>query len=166
MNLTAEFKVTHPSFIGIKLIYAQSKVKTNDQITLYFNNFLRLREKFPQYVVGFDLVGQEVIYSTNWKAMHETQLYYVDTLFKRFHGRHHIHFISLVDTVYHETTLTKCQCDFFVLISFQDTAPRLFSYLQQFSKIPNPMKLYFLHAGETNWFGSVDENLVMAIFHR
>lgn len=61
MEVTEEFKREHPLFIGSKIIYAKVKFATNDNIGTYFDIFRQLQEKFPQFVVGFDLVGQEVI---------------------------------------------------------------------------------------------------------
>lgn len=47
---------------------------------------------------------------------------------------------------------------------FQDIAPSLLSYIQHILNMPNDIKLFF-HAGETNWYGSIDENLVRIIFY-
>lgn len=61
MNVTEEFKREHPLFIGTKLIYSKPKGVPSEEIEKYFQNFRELHEKFPQFVVGFDLVGQEVM---------------------------------------------------------------------------------------------------------
>lgn len=58
-----------------------------------------LQRKFPEYIAGFDLVGQE------------------------------------------------------------DTAPNLVGLAEHLLRIPEDIQ-FFYHAGETNWFGSIDENLV------
>lgn len=100
-----EFKSENPSFIGGKYIYAPSKMTTNDTFASYFEAILRLHKKFPNFVVGFDLVGQE------------------------------------------------------------DPSPPLVSFAEQILQLPDDIKFYF-HAGETNWYGSVDENVVcLLLFH-
>lgn len=48
----------------------------------------------------------------------------------------------------------------FDLVGEEDKAPTLLSFAEPILNLPNEIKLFF-HAGETNWFGSVDENLVI-----
>lgn len=97
-----EFKQENPSFIGSKIIYAPLKQTSNETAATYFDVVLRLHAKFPQFLAGFDLVGQE------------------------------------------------------------DTAPELVSFAEHILQLPEDINLFF-HAGETNWYGSVDENLVIAV---
>lgn len=97
-----EFKRENPSFIGSKFIYAPIKSVPNKTATTYFDIVRRLHTKFPQFLAGFDLVGQE------------------------------------------------------------DTAPGLVSFAEHILQLPDDIRFFF-HAGETNWFGSVDENLVIVI---
>lgn len=102
-----EFKRDNPSFIGSKFIFAPLKSVSNETASTYFETVQRLYTKFPQFLAGFDLVGQE------------------------------------------------------------DPAPRLVSFAEHILQLPNEIQFFF-HAGETNWFGSVDENLVIndsATFH-
>lgn len=61
MDLTEEFKREHPLFIGSKIIYTTSKVRKTEEIGKYFEIFRQLQKDFPHFVVGFDLVGQEVM---------------------------------------------------------------------------------------------------------
>lgn len=63
MDVTEKFKREHPLFVGSKAIYAKTKVPKDEIIAAYFDTFRRLHKKFPQFVVGFDLVGHEVMYS-------------------------------------------------------------------------------------------------------
>lgn len=49
----------------------------------------------------------------------------------------------------------------FDLIGQEDKAPSLLSFAQKILNLPKELKLLF-HAGETNWWGSVDENLVIS----
>lgn len=100
-----EFKKEHPEFIGSKFIYAAKKQATNETIQSCFETIRRWHKKFPTFLAGFDLVGQE------------------------------------------------------------DRAPKLVSFAEHILKLPSEIKLFF-HAGETNWFGGIDENLVRTnIFH-
>lgn len=62
VNITEEFKREHPLFIGTKLIYSKPKDVPFEEIANYFEVFRGLHEKFPEFVVGFDLVAQEVIF--------------------------------------------------------------------------------------------------------
>lgn len=94
-----EFKSENPSFIGGKYIYAPIKVGTKETIATYFEVMCRLYKKFPNFLAGFDLVGQE------------------------------------------------------------DLSPPLTTFAEQILQLPDDIKFFF-HAGETNWYGSIDENLV------
>lgn len=98
LEALVEFKQEHPDFVGSKVIFAIRKLSV-EQIAQYFETARRLKEKFPDFVAGFDMVGQE------------------------------------------------------------DKAPMLVQYAEHILQLPSEMKLYF-HAGETNWFGGVDENMV------
>lgn len=95
IEATEEFKRENPLFIGSKVIYAPLKAVTKSKIEYYIEVVRKLHAKYPQFLAGFDLVGQE------------------------------------------------------------DTVPGIFTFVEQILK-------FFFHAGETNWFGSIDENLVLA----
>lgn len=95
-----EFKRENPSFIGGKYIYAPRKKAVDES---NFAILCRLSEEFPDFVAGFDLVGEE------------------------------------------------------------DLSPPLVSFAERILQLPDGMKFFF-HAGETNWYGSTDENLVSFIF--
>lgn len=95
-----EFKHENPSFIGSKFIYAPIKEVPNETAATYFDIVRRLHTKYPQFLAGFDLVGQE------------------------------------------------------------DTSPGLVSFAEHILALPDDIRFFF-HAGETNWFGSIDENLVI-----
>lgn len=104
MQTVDEFKRDNPLFIGSKMIYAPGKKAANQTVANYFDNVRLLHDKYPQFLVGFDLVGQE------------------------------------------------------------DISPGLFSFAEEILKLPTDLKFFF-HAGETNWYGSVDENLVISILN-
>lgn len=100
INGLEEFKNENPSFIGSKLIYCGGKFGSNESTSFYFDAVRRLYAKFPQFVAGFDLAGQE------------------------------------------------------------DKAIPLVKFAEQILQLPKEINLYF-HAGETSWFGSTDENVVI-----
>lgn len=100
VDVLKQFKLENPEFIGSKFIFAPLKAVPEPVFEEYFRTVVKLHEQFPDFVAGFDLVGQE------------------------------------------------------------DTARNLTSVAEMVLQLPEDLKFCF-HAGETNWFGSVDENLVI-----
>ncbi|XP_015037138.2 adenosine deaminase 2 isoform X1 [Drosophila pseudoobscura] len=101
--LNEKFVRLHPDFLGIKLIYAVYRGHDVDKISEIFEEFRQLHKAFPNFVVGFDLVGQE------------------------------------------------------------DNGKPLYALLPALRDLPRTAH-FFLHAGETNWFGaSTDINLLDAL---
>lgn len=58
-KLTNRFKKEHPDFVGAKLIYAPIRSCNRKQVKEYIKIMLELKELYPNFVAGFDLVGQE-----------------------------------------------------------------------------------------------------------
>lgn len=58
-RITDEFKAEHPGFAGTKFIYAPLRLVDNQTVDQYISLAERLHTKYGDYVVGFDLVGQE-----------------------------------------------------------------------------------------------------------
>lgn len=56
---TEQFKASHPDFIGVKFIYAPGRYASDDEFQTLLDTTNRLHEKFPNFLAGFDLVGQE-----------------------------------------------------------------------------------------------------------
>ncbi|XP_046482153.1 adenosine deaminase 2 isoform X1 [Neodiprion pinetum] len=56
---TERFVKDHPDFIGTRLIYAPLRNANDRQMDDYLTTFAALRKEFPDFVIGFDLVGQE-----------------------------------------------------------------------------------------------------------
>lgn len=96
---TMEFKEKNPTFIGAKIIYAPVRVVADDKIPELMQKVRNLHEKFPTFLAGFDLVGQE------------------------------------------------------------DKGRPLIDFSKEILKLPSTINFYF-HAGETNWNGLTDDNLV------
>uniref|UniRef100_A0A182N9D8 Adenosine deaminase n=1 Tax=Anopheles dirus TaxID=7168 RepID=A0A182N9D8_9DIPT len=97
-----KFLRTHPKFMGVKFIYAPLKFCDDATFDGYLELVQKLKQRFPDFIAGFDLVGQEDL------------------------GRPH--------TDFNERLL----------------------------RLP-PTINFFFHAGETNWIGRRDENLIDAI---
>lgn len=108
VDVLADFQSANPEFIGSKFVYAPLKAVPNATFEVYATVMRELSSQFPDFVAGFDLVGQE------------------------------------------------------------DTGRTLISFAEYLLELPDSVRFFF-HAGETNWYGSVDENLVrmlMACFGR
>ncbi|XP_046483086.1 adenosine deaminase 2-like isoform X1 [Neodiprion pinetum] len=60
-NTTDRFIRDHPDFVGARLIFAprRSDSEAKEQIKQYFVTFAAVQKAFPDFVVGFDIVGQE-----------------------------------------------------------------------------------------------------------
>ncbi|CAH1735729.1 unnamed protein product [Chironomus riparius] len=59
LKLVDDFKQDHPLFIGVKVIIAILRDYDEHAFDEKVERFLDLRKKYPDLVVGFDLVGQE-----------------------------------------------------------------------------------------------------------
>uniref|UniRef100_A0A7G3AB65 Adenosine deaminase n=1 Tax=Lutzomyia longipalpis TaxID=7200 RepID=A0A7G3AB65_LUTLO len=101
-DATKEFKKQNPTFIGAKIIYAPVRVVDDAGIPALMAKVRELHEKFPDFMAGFDLVGQE------------------------------------------------------------DKGRPLIAFSREILKLPNSIDFYF-HAGETNWDGMTDDNLIDAV---
>ncbi|BFF99499.1 adenosine deaminase 2 [Drosophila madeirensis] len=53
------FKASHPDFIGSKLIYAPLRGVEPKVVEEYVKTAVELNKEFPNFMIGFDLVGQE-----------------------------------------------------------------------------------------------------------
>lgn len=102
-DLSEKFKKEHPDFVGVKFIYAPIRAADDATFDGYLLEAENLHKKFPTFVAGFDLVGQEDL------------------------GR--------------------------PLTDFNERLLKLSSSIQ-----------FFFHAGETNWNGMTDDNMVSVIF--
>uniref|UniRef100_A0A182MQK5 Adenosine deaminase n=1 Tax=Anopheles culicifacies TaxID=139723 RepID=A0A182MQK5_9DIPT len=58
-TITEEFKASNPRFIGTKFIYAPLRFADSQTVDQYLSLAKRLHHQYGDYVVGFDLVGQE-----------------------------------------------------------------------------------------------------------
>ncbi|EDX13038.1 adenosine deaminase 2 [Drosophila simulans] len=101
-RIVEEFKAKHHDFIGVKVIYAKRNRASEEEMLRRITTFKQLHHAKPNFVIGFDLIGQE------------------------------------------------------------DTGDPLNRYINQLSDLPSTAN-YFFHAGETNWNGRTDWNMMDAI---
>lgn len=59
VDVLKEFKATHTDFVGAKFIYAPVRLADDESFDKYLPILTKLMKTFPDFVVGFDLVGQE-----------------------------------------------------------------------------------------------------------
>ena len=58
-NTLDKFMANNPGFIGSKFIYAPSRRADNARLDNYIKLAIELKQKYPDFFAGFDLVGQE-----------------------------------------------------------------------------------------------------------
>ncbi|KAH0949286.1 hypothetical protein HN011_003508 [Eciton burchellii] len=58
-NVIDRFVKDHPDFIGAKLIYAPVRAVDARTVDHYLETMTQLKRIYPEFVIGFDLVGQE-----------------------------------------------------------------------------------------------------------
>lgn len=54
-----DFKQGHPNFIGAKFIYGPNRKVNDSTFSEYMRTVVELQKQFPNFLAGFDLVGQE-----------------------------------------------------------------------------------------------------------
>lgn len=59
LQLVDDFKKEHPLFLGIKVILAINRNSDSSSVESKMQRFVDLQKKYPNFIVGFDLVGQE-----------------------------------------------------------------------------------------------------------
>lgn len=100
--------------------------------------YLEVLEEFKRENPLF--IGSKLVYAPPKPVSKETIAHYFETV-RRLHSNYSTFLVG------------------FDLVGQEDTAPVLLSFAQQILQLPPDLKFFF-HAGETKWFGSVDENLV------
>ncbi|XP_001996022.2 adenosine deaminase 2 isoform X2 [Drosophila grimshawi] len=101
-RIVEEFKAKHQDFVGLKVIYAKRNRASEEKMAENIRTFKQLHSAKPNFIIGFDMIGQE------------------------------------------------------------DTGDMLRKYVNELSDLPNTAN-YFFHAGETNWYGRTDWNMMDAI---
>lgn len=59
IDIVHEFKAKHPNFLGIKVIFATNGKTTINSIKAQFEVFKKWHALYPDFIIGFDIVGQE-----------------------------------------------------------------------------------------------------------
>uniref|UniRef100_A0A1A9WDK1 Adenosine deaminase n=1 Tax=Glossina brevipalpis TaxID=37001 RepID=A0A1A9WDK1_9MUSC len=101
-KIVESFKVKHPDFLGLKVIYAKRNKATVDEMAQRITTFKQLHHAKPNFIIGFDLIGQE------------------------------------------------------------DMGDPLHKFSNELTDLPSTANFFF-HAGETNWYGKTDWNIMDAL---
>jgi adenosine deaminase CECR1 len=59
LQLVDDFKKEHPLFLGMKVILAVARNSDSSSVEAKMQQFVELQEKYPNFLIGFDLVGHE-----------------------------------------------------------------------------------------------------------
>ncbi|XP_037953887.1 adenosine deaminase 2 [Teleopsis dalmanni] len=59
LNVIEQFRYQHPRFLGIKIIYSTNRNVDRNRMREQFDKFKQLHSAYSNFIVGFDLVGQE-----------------------------------------------------------------------------------------------------------
>lgn len=59
IDVLKDFKSKHPDFVGSRFIYAPMRAVNDETFNTYLPIMLKLQKNFPEFIAGFDLVGQE-----------------------------------------------------------------------------------------------------------
>nr|XP_014089991.1 adenosine deaminase 2 isoform X2 [Bactrocera oleae]XP_014089992.1 adenosine deaminase 2 isoform X2 [Bactrocera oleae]XP_036224242.1 adenosine deaminase 2 isoform X2 [Bactrocera oleae]XP_036224257.1 adenosine deaminase 2 isoform X2 [Bactrocera oleae] len=59
MALVEEFKQSHLGFYGLKVIYVAHRGSDETEIFKAFQTFKDFHERYPDFIIGFDLIGHE-----------------------------------------------------------------------------------------------------------
>lgn len=59
VDVLKEFKSKHPDFIGSRFMYGPMRSVDDEVFNSYLPIMLKLQNNFPEFIAGFDLVGQE-----------------------------------------------------------------------------------------------------------
>lgn len=65
VDVLKDFKKTHPDFTGSKFIYAPLRSVNDETFNTYLPILQKLQRNFPEFIAGFDVVGQEDLGSEN-----------------------------------------------------------------------------------------------------
>lgn len=100
--------------------------------------YVEALEEFKRENPGF--IGSKIIYAPVKSVPNDTAQNYFRVI-PRLHARFPNFFAG------------------FDLVGQEDVSPRILDFIENLLQVPKEINFY-MHAGETNWFGSTDENLV------
>ncbi|KAK2832502.1 hypothetical protein Q7C36_015964 [Tachysurus vachellii] len=58
-NLTEQFKLDHPDFIGMRIIVSVHRIQNLSMIKQAVKDTIKMQKYYPEIIAGFDLVGRE-----------------------------------------------------------------------------------------------------------
>ncbi|XP_060759495.1 adenosine deaminase 2-A-like [Neoarius graeffei] len=58
-NVTEQFTLEYPDFIGIRLIYSVDRLQNLSMVKIAVRDTIEMQKRYPEIIAGFDLVGQE-----------------------------------------------------------------------------------------------------------
>ncbi|XP_060758822.1 adenosine deaminase 2-A-like isoform X1 [Neoarius graeffei] len=58
-NVTEQFTLEYPDFIGIRLIYSVDRSQNLSMVKIAVRDTIEMQKRYPEIIAGFDLVGQE-----------------------------------------------------------------------------------------------------------
>uniref|UniRef100_A0AAR2JXZ4 adenosine deaminase n=1 Tax=Pygocentrus nattereri TaxID=42514 RepID=A0AAR2JXZ4_PYGNA len=65
-NITEQFRLEHPDFIGIRIIVTVHRELSLSQVKQTISDTIELQKRYPEIIAGFDLVGREDTGKSIW----------------------------------------------------------------------------------------------------
>ncbi|KAM9467350.1 adenosine deaminase 2-A isoform 2-T2 [Clarias gariepinus] len=65
-NVTEQFKLEHPDFIGIRIIVSAQRSQNLSKIKNAVKDTIEMQKRYPEIIAGFDLVGHEDAGNSIW----------------------------------------------------------------------------------------------------
>ncbi|XP_055680029.1 adenosine deaminase 2-like [Lutzomyia longipalpis] len=69
IEVIEDFKKDHPNFFGAKAIFTGNRNRLAEGSERDIKVFMILKERFPNFIVGFDIAAQEKIHNTNLESI-------------------------------------------------------------------------------------------------
>ena len=79
LHLLERFMEQHPEFIGHRRIFQASRPVEPDEINATLRHALHLHQKYPEHIIGFDLVGEEDVGNSHLFFLHTFLSLYDET---------------------------------------------------------------------------------------
>ncbi|TSZ83221.1 Adenosine deaminase 2-A [Bagarius yarrelli] len=58
-NITEQFRLEHPDFIGIRIIISVHRIQNVSKVKQAVKDTIEMQKQYPEIIAGFDLVGRE-----------------------------------------------------------------------------------------------------------
>ncbi|XP_060758831.1 adenosine deaminase 2-A-like isoform X1 [Neoarius graeffei] len=58
-NVTEQFTLEHPDFIGIRIIVSVNRLQNLSKVKIAVRDTIEMQKRYPEIIAGFDLVGRE-----------------------------------------------------------------------------------------------------------